>query len=311
MRTTAIIVAFDVCRDPAKTLGHVLSAVDYAVIVDNVPGGHPALVSKPPPRSAIIQNGNRGGVAGAYNRALAHVMRDWPETTHVMFLDDDTDVGTIKTFLASPVTRRAVEDPAYAAVAPVYKDPTTGLRGAHIQLKPFCYRVVARNVDSALPVTFVINSMSLWRLEAIMALGTYSEVLAVDHVDTEFCLRAKRAGYRILLNSTIEFLHPIGQRKPYRLLGVTFQAGGHSPPRRRSIARNTMLLAKSYLWIYPAFSFLCLTRIAYEVTGIVMAEENKLKKVQAVFAGALAGLFLLRLPRNPTVGPRKREPGGL
>jgi len=37
-------------------------------------------------------------------------------------------------------------------------------------------------------------------------------------------------------------------------------------------------------------SFLCLTRIAYEITGILMVEEDKARKVRAILAGMWAGL---------------------
>jgi len=128
------------------------------------------------------------------------------------------------------------------------------VKGSHIQLEKFHYRLVSRDIDRPIAVTFVINSMSLWRTDALDALGPYSTELAVDHIDTEYCLRAKARGYRVLLNPTVEFLHSIGNRRAYRLFGITFSRRAWSA-RRYTIARNTMILFKWYLTAFPSFRF--------------------------------------------------------
>jgi rhamnosyltransferase len=291
MKIAAIAVAFDGKRDLSAMLQHVLDAVDHFVIVDNSADGHPYLMNCAlPPRCTLIHNANRGGLAGAYNVALSRIRQEWPEITHVLFLDDDTDFSSVTRFLASHDTRIATADPAVAAVAPIYKDRETGLRCSHITLERFRYRWVGRDIDHPIDVAFIINSLSLWRMDALSALGAYSTELAVDHIDTEYCLRAKKQGYRIVLNPTVEFLHSIGKRRSYRFLGVTLQSGGHSAERRHMIARNTVLLLRKYMTTFPAFAVLCIVRIGYEAVGIVMAEDDRLRKLHALLTGAWAGL---------------------
>jgi hypothetical protein len=93
-----------------------------------------------------------------------------------------------------------------------------------------------------------------------------------------------------MLNPTVTFVHSIGKRRKYRLLGMTLQSGGHSPQRRELIARNSILLGRHYLIRYPSFAVLSLIRISYEILGIMLVENNRSRKLFAVIKGAVTGL---------------------
>jgi rhamnosyltransferase len=152
-----------------------------------------------------------------------------------------------------------------------------------------------RQFEHVEAVAFVINSMSVWRCDALRRLGRFDEQLAIDHVDTDYCLRARHAGLRLYVNGRFEFAHSIGERRRFRLFGRELQAGGHSADRRRLIARNTVRLARAECLRLPAFGFLCLTRLAYELAGILMAEPQKWTKAMALLRGAASGMWAARL----------------
>lgn len=288
----AILVAFDRQRDPLAQVPSILARVSHLVIVDNNPGGHPSLAGGLPLSGVtVLRNANEGGLAGAYNAALLWVGKFQPAATHVLFLDDDTDANSLESFLLSPATLFAAHSADVAAVSPAYVDRQTGLRGAHIRLGHWSFTVVPREHENPIAVSFLINSMSLWKLAAMREIGDYSTQLAIDHVDTDYCLRASLKGFRLILNPEVRFLHSIGQRRQYRFLGRTLQSGGHSPQRREMIARNTVLLGKHYIRHRPSFGLLCLIRIAYEALGIVMIEQDKRRKLLAVVRGVFAGLW--------------------
>jgi SAM-dependent methyltransferase len=132
----------------------------------------------------------------------------------------------------------------------------------------------------------VINSMSVWRMAALRRIGAHNEWLGVDHVDTEYCIRADSIGLQVYLHGGHEFAQSIGHRRKYVLLGHELQSGGHSVQRRHSIGRTTMWLAFTYLPTYPAFTALCISRLLYEGLGILMVEEEKMAKLSALAAGA-------------------------
>jgi len=292
LNVIGIIVTFDPQIDPISSVTQILDSLSHLIIVDNCPGNHPLLGNFGcSEKVSIIKNSNIGGLAGAYNAALSTVELEHPEATHILYLDDDTDMASVREFLGSKNTAMLANDPKVAAVAPIYVERTTGLRCAPIMLNRFSYKMFPRTLSNPTQVSFLINSMSLWRVDAIRRIGKYSTVLAVDHIDTDYCLRAALHGYQLVIDPTLSFNHSIGKRRSYTLLGKTLQSGGHSPARRRMIARNTVLLAKRYGWNYPSFAFLCLMRLCYEVVGITIAEDESVPKLSATFKGALSGMF--------------------
>lgn len=269
-------------------------ALDRVLIVDNSPADHPVLKEMtlaPSDRLRVLENRNKGGLAGAYNRALQWIGSNEPDATHVLFLDEDTDTGTIGQFLPSAEVSGRLSDPSIAAIAPLYIDVSTRLPGAHIQLDRWRFRILPRKPSEALEVTFLINSMSLWKIEALRQIGGHDERLGVDHVDTDYCLRAKALGYKLVLDPGVTFLHTIGSRHRYSFLGISLQAGGHSPERREQIGRNTVILAIRYGVRWPAFALLCLLRLGYEFLGVVLVEENKPRKLCALLAGIAQGFL--------------------
>lgn len=294
--TAAVLVVFHPDSDPRVLIERLGVSVGHVLVVDNSVLGHPALASLPGhARLHLIRNANQGGLAGAYNRAREALGRLAPELQQLVFVDEDSDVAVLDSFLADPSVRSRLADPGTAAVAPAYCDRATGLRGKHMLLSRWRWHGLPRRFDGLRPVSFLINSMSVWRCAALQRLGPFDEGLRIDHVDTDFCLRARRAGLVLWLHGSFEFRHAIGERRRFRLFGVEMQAGGHPPARRYLIGRNTAWLARRSLWREPSFTALCIARLAYEAVGIVMAEPERGPKLRALLRGAFTGLLSRRL----------------
>lgn len=67
----AVLVVFDLSKDPHSVIGNVLETLGRVVVAANSAGGHPALAAwRDDPRVEIIHHRNRGGLAGAYSAAL-------------------------------------------------------------------------------------------------------------------------------------------------------------------------------------------------------------------------------------------------
>jgi rhamnosyltransferase len=90
--------------------------------------------------------------------------------------------------------------------------------------------------------------------ECFASCGVFDDRLFIDCVDTEFCLRVRRSGFRIGLISAGDLQHSIGREAPLRPFGrqvfddsgtaLTYQY--HSPFRRYYIARNNIDLILRY-----------------------------------------------------------------
>lgn len=293
--TAAVVVVYRLERPIEPVLEALVGQLSRVVLVDNAEAAHPGLQASAE-RLGVdwLHGANVGGLAGAYNRALALLRQSPGGIRQVVFLDEDSDPGTLGAFLADPRTAALLADEHTAAVAPAYRDRATGLRGRYIRLQRYRLAYEPRQFDDVRPVAFVINSMSVWRCAALARIGAFNERLAIDHVDTEYCLRARRLGLALYVHGGHEFAHSIGRRRRFKLFGREMQAGGHGPQRRYLIGRNTSWLARSWLWREPAFAFLCASRLAYEVVGIAMVEDRALAKLAALLRGAIVGLFMPR-----------------
>jgi rhamnosyltransferase len=295
--TAAVVVVYRFADNVDRLLGQLAASVGRALVVDNSELGHPTLAPMARRHGVeLIHNRNAGALAGAYNRALAELRTGAPAVRQVVFVDEDSDATVLGALLADADVDALLQRPDTAAVAPAYRDRATGLRGRYIELGRWRLRYLAREFTEVRPVAFVINSMSVWRLDALQRIGRFDEWLAIDHVDTEYCLRARAAGLSLYVHGAHVFAHAIGERRRFRFLGREMQAGGHGPARRRLIARNTAWLARTWVWREPAFAFLCATRLAYEAVGIVAVEDDKAAKLWALAAGAVHGL-VARPPR--------------
>jgi len=295
--TAAVVVVYRLATDIEPTLRALQQAVGQVLVVDNHEGGHPALADLARQLNVgYLHAANAGGLAGAYNRALAWLQSHGPQARQVVFLDEDSDPAPLQALFRDTATERALAHPSTAALAPAYRDRATGLRGRYIRLGRYRLAFNPREFTDLRAVAFVINSMSVWRLQALQQIGPFNEGLAIDHVDTEYCLRARQLGLSLYVNGAFEFAHSIGERRKYKILGRELQAGGHSPARRYMIARNTVWLARSWWWREPAFAALCLARLVYEAAGVLMVEDQAVAKLAALSRGAASGLFARQRP---------------
>ena len=237
----------------------------------------------------ILQNHNKNGLAGAYNLALSKLKDIDPQ--FVLFLDDDTDTSTLYS-LFDDEFYAVFEDQFVAASAPIYIDSNTSIRGSHMLLSKFSFRRIPRDHIGISQVSFMINSCSVWKHNALKKIGKYDEIMKVDHIDTDYCLRATEKGYRLILNSNYSFKHTIGDRISYRFLYKNLRSGNHSPERRKMIMLNSILVLRKHVKNYPILFYIIFERIIYELMGIIIAEKNKLQKIKFSLSGLVNGLFL-------------------
>lgn len=90
-----------------------------------------------------------------------------------------------------------------------------------------------------------------------MNLGCWSDVgrmddsLFIDFVDTEWCIRARSRGYRVVGIPWVKMQHELGE-EPIRALGRSYPM--HSPVRHYYLFRNAVaLLKRSYVpWTWKS-----------------------------------------------------------
>ena len=155
---------------------------------------------------------------------------------------------------------RARRSGAVAAVGPI----TVDARNPGAPLLFSDHRWGPRRADlpptdgALVPVSFLIASGCLIDAQSFDTVGAMDDGLFIDHVDLEWGLRARRAGFGLFGVVGAGLDHALGdetQRIPGRRRAVHL----HSPTRNYYMARNTValvrrdLLPKAWRWGYAAW----------------------------------------------------------
>jgi rhamnosyltransferase len=166
--------------------------------------------------------------------------------THVLILDQDSQPmpNMVDRLLTASNQLQSAGVPV-AAVAPVYADSATGPASGFVRLGwlDFTKQTVLPGQD-VVEADFVISSGSLIPVSVLDDIGPMDESLFIDHVDTEWCLRAQSKGYKLFGVPGARMVHTLGDRRTriwfLRWRNVPY----HSPFRYYYILRNSLLMQR-------------------------------------------------------------------
>jgi len=136
-------------------------------------------------------------------------------------------------------------DGKVAAVGAHYTGSHTGHPSFFVQFKPFGFRkcFCDRGEDNQpIPADMLISSGCLIPLSAIDTIGEMDEKLFIDHVDTDWFLRAKSLGWRSYGICGALMEHTLGEQTLRIWWGRWRYIPRHQPFRYYYIYRNSLLL---------------------------------------------------------------------
>ena len=240
------------------------------------------------PAVELIFNAGNLGVARALNigirraGALGHAS--------VLLLDQDSCVAQdmVQTLLAA---QASFPDNERLAVIG---------SGFH-EIKPSPELATAAPSDDWVEVKSTITSGSWLPLAAYSAIGPFREELFIDHVDTDYCLRARTKGYRVIKTRKELMSHAIGSPTQHATPWGKKWTTNHSPDRRYYFARNDTVMLREYGnygtagWLWKSFR-----RSLRQCKRIALYEDGKSGKIGAVIHGWWDGI-------HGKMGPRKQR----
>lgn len=249
-RILAVVVTFwpDLAR-LSTLLTAIAPQVESVVVVDN--GSSPEVLQA----IESYLGGAQGwllplkanlGIAAAQNFGVERARH--AGATHVLLLDDDSApagdmVARLTAALAAPGGERI------AAVGPVVRDRRAvgePLVFTDQQAGPRRAPQLPSADGATIDVAFLIASGTLIDLQAFDAVGPFNEAMFIDHVDLEWGVRARRAGWHLRVVVGAELDHNLGERArrvPWRSREVHVQA----PDRNYYMVRNTLWLVRGDL----------------------------------------------------------------
>lgn len=217
-RVLAVVVAYH--PEPerlALLLASLSRQVEGIHIIDNTPGG--AGWEWLPPSGAntakisIHVLGENLGIATAQNVGIHRALDEGFD--YVLFSDQDSvPQETMVSNLMAVARDRTQAGIAVGSVCPAYYDETTGV-AFRLQVQEanriFYSTTPAEAADPWVEILTSISSGSLVTCEALRQVGDMREDFFIDHVDTEWCHRARARGFRHFGTRRAQLAHRFGE----------------------------------------------------------------------------------------------------
>ena len=242
---------------------------DCLIIVDNTEGGTalPHDLYSLNKNTVYIGNGNNEGIAKALNRGAQEALRQGCEWLLTMDQDSWFNDRDINLLLKS---RFLVNTKATAIIAPVHVE-------FYEEREP---------AESFTQAPHVMASGNLLNLSVYKQIGGFREDYFIDYVDNEYCFRARKFNFKILIYNNALLNHNLGasQKLAVPLYGhVVFY--NHSPLRKYYLVRNLLYFRKEYGPYFKKDLNKMITTELKVVLKIFLFEKQKLKKILMILRG--------------------------
>jgi len=295
-RICAIIVTHHPDGAFPDRLAAIASQVARVYIVDN--GSNPERLAT---LSALVANTDHVLIANRSNLGVARALNQGATAARAagfewaITLDQDSLVtdGMVERLWQTWYSNSS--DAPVAIVTPVIQDRLKPNKSAYwirpSKRFPLMFeRVDASRVDSH-GVTMAITSGALTNLDAWAKLDGFWAELFIDFVDFEYCLRARRAGYRILVSQDARLIHRLGARRAVSFLGFRLTALFHSPKRVYYIWRNRLAVIKRHGLSTPHWLLYEIFFAPIWTVRILVLEDQRWPKFMAMVRGTLDGIL--------------------
>lgn len=304
----AVVVTFFPDDRVTERLTAIRDQVDHLAIVDN--GSPPEVqamlrVWAAENGALVLANTENRGLGAALNQGMFWSAAAGSEWAVTFDQDSMPQPGMVAALLGT-----AQSEPRPGRIAMVGAntyDERTGV-GCH-WLRPgrcgFCL-VPCSTVDLE-DVTFVITSGTLTRVRAWRELGGFDEGLFIDYLDHDLCLKARMAGLEVCVSAGARLAHNFGANREVWVAGRKLRPTFHSATRHYYMARNRVLMWRRYAWRYPHWWLFDLCFGLLNTFRVIVAEDQRWRKLSANFRGTLHGLLGRSGPMK-SISDGAREP---
>lgn len=279
----AVIVTYHPDDDLERRVAAISGQVDRVVIVDNHSSAEKSRVlDRIAERKDVqlIRNAQNLGVATALNEGMIWARQHGYAWAFLFDQDSVLAEGAFDTLVDVLKGYGEAESPAVLGCN--YRDVHAGrLRYPD---------------ESAVGISWrerktVITSGSLVSIGVYDAIGPFRDAFFIDHVDDEYCLRARRRGYKVISTCKPVMLHSVGATTLHRLLWKRTGVTNHPPFRRYYMTRNHIILIKEYCAIEPRWVYDTAYSRMKSLVLLCLFEKQRPAKIRNVLRGFFHGVF--------------------
>ena len=181
-----------------------------------------------------------------------------------------------------------IQDLLDAATDRVASGERLGALGAEViedASGPMEYPVSIRN---GMPTTEeVIQTGTLWNVEALDRIGGFDETMGMDAVDAAACLALRQEGFSIGLAHGLRVAHAIGRATSVHIGGRTVMVTGHSAQRRASMLRSRLRLFPAEFAESPRHAVRTIRRVVVNQSLGLVIEDQRWEKAKGTARGLL------------------------
>jgi len=128
-------------------------------------------------------------------------------------------------------------------------------------------------------VLTAMTSGNLLDLAVFRKAGPFLEDYFIDYVDDEYCLRLNAAGYRVVRCNDAVLEHNLGKITAHTYRGRTVYISNQNPLRRYYMTRNRFFVIEKYRENFPEYRKRQLVNLRGEIKGIILFEDDKVRKL--------------------------------
>jgi len=202
-----------------------------------------------PPTVKILQLGENSGIAAAHNEGIKYALDSG--AGYVLLMDQDSVPAQdmVEKLMSALIMAEKECGSEPIAAGPVCVDSRTSTKSFFVVERngiPSRWRPVASSCieNFSIEVSFLISSGTLINLTALMTVGAMRSHYFIDHVDTEWCFRAREKGYILLGVPSAVMKHSLGDKVKTIWFFGKRHVSYHTPLRDYYMFRNTLLMLR-------------------------------------------------------------------
>jgi rhamnosyltransferase len=276
----AVVTTFSPDSGVVDRIRAIRCQVGHLIVVDNGSDAHSVSCLeglRAEPGFAIIPNPNNRGVGAALNQGIRAAKLSGFSWVLTMDQDSRVEPDLVKVLL--DVYNSTDQKERIAVIGSAFwSNPEI----------PFHRTAVA---PSFREVKMVITSGCLTSIAVMDRVGLFNEEFFIDHVDTEYCLRARSEGFIVLQSLTPAMTHAIGNATAHRLPWKTTQTSNHNPIRRYYNTRNMIRIVRRFWSTEPRWVAYVLISWIKTLILVALFEEERPAKLKQMCYGLRDGIL--------------------
>ncbi|MDR6290453.1 rhamnosyltransferase [Inquilinus ginsengisoli] len=283
----AVVVLFHPTADQIARVVDLRRHCDDLVVVDNTPKPDNKLeILFEEYDITLIYEGNKNGIAGAHNRGLTSQFERGLDA--VALIDQDSVMPENYFPVMREICTTLASQPFM--LGPRIFDEVVQEYLPVLESKGIAVRRLDMREDAGMQhCIFLISSGSVISRAAFAKLGPFDEKLFIDHVDIEYCFRARASNVPLYATPALTLSHRIGDLRRHKLGPFEMMTFNHPWYRRYYSARNAVQLFLRYGRRYPIV-FMANLLTLREIFYIALLEDAKLAKLTGILLGIVDGL---------------------